>query len=191
MLFGNLRNDRVLQTVQAILGETADPQRVDVPPIRMFRQIALVQQHDPDLLGRVLTKSTRFLNATIQHLEEKIGARQRLFGARDSGALDLVRGFAQTGGIEQANRNAAQVDYFLDRVAGGAGLFADNGTFVTKQAIEQTRLAGVGRAVNNSAQSLTQNASLIGGREQGAHLFANRIEPSAKAGAFIDRKSVV
>src|SRR2546430_13611209 len=54
---------------------------------------------------------------------------------------------------------------------------------LTEQAIEQTRLAGVGRAVNNGAQSLAQNASLIGSREQGAHLFTDRSEPSA------DRKS--
>ena len=51
--------------------------------------------------------------------------------------LELILGFAQPGGIEQAHRHAAQIDHFFDRVAGRARNVTDDRAVETEQAIEQ------------------------------------------------------
>src|SRR2546430_13365758 len=130
MFLGNFLQDRFFQTLQPVPRETAYPERVDTPPIRMFREVVFVKQYDPRLLGRVLSEPLRFRSAAVDHLQEKVRAGEGFLGARDTFQLDLVRRLAQPGGIEQTNRDAAQIDYFFDGVAGGPGLFADNGAFV-------------------------------------------------------------
>ena len=62
---------------------------------------------------------------------------------------------------------------------------ADDHSIVTKQPIEQTRLACIGRAVNHHAHAFAQNATLIGGGKQPGNLFANGIERGAQCLAFI------
>ena len=62
---------------------------------------------------------------------------------------------------------------------------ADDHSIVAKQAIEQTRLACIGRSVNHHAHAFAQNAALIGSCEQDGNLFANGIEPVAQRFAFI------
>ena len=81
-------------------------------------------------------------------------------------AFHRVHGRPQTRRVGNANRDAAQIDVFLDRVARGSGSIADDGTVVAEQPIEQTRFARVSRAVNHHAHAFAQNAALIRGREQ-------------------------
>ena len=111
-------------------------------------------------------------------------AREIFPCARFPRARSISRG-AQTRRIDQANRNAAQIDHLFDRVACCAGKIADDRAVVTKQTIEQTRFAGVGRAVNDHAHAFAQDASLVRGREQVRNFFLHRIETRAQFVAFI------
>jgi hypothetical protein len=75
--------------------------------------------------------------AGIYDFHDEICLRQLGMGARHAGLLDGVGGrLAQTGGIDQAQREALEIDHLLDGVAGGAGLLADNGALKPEQAVQ-------------------------------------------------------
>ena len=87
----NFPDDHFLQTLKSFFRETADPQRIDARPIGMLMQIALVEEHESRLLGRVVLFESGWLrDAAIQHLRSKVSARERFFCPRNSFALDLV-----------------------------------------------------------------------------------------------------
>ena len=62
---------------------------------------------------------------------------------------------------------------------------ADDYALVTKKAIEQTRFAGIGRAVNDHPDAFTKKAALIGGGKESLNFFANCVEAAAQFLAFV------
>ena len=62
---------------------------------------------------------------------------------------------------------------------------ADDHAIVAKQAIEQTRFAGVCRTVNHHAHAFAQHTTLIGSREQHGDFVSNSIEPGAERFVFV------
>jgi hypothetical protein len=62
---------------------------------------------------------------------------------------------------------------------------ADDHAIVSKQAIEQTRFAGVCRTVNHNAHAFAQHATLIRSREQHGDFVSNSIEPGAERLVFV------
>ena len=70
--------------------------------------------------------------------------------------LDQPAGIAQTGGVDQDDRIAAEVEMNLDRVAGGAGYGRDNCDVAAGQGIDQARLSGIGRADHGDGQAVAQ-----------------------------------
>ena len=129
----------------------------------------------------------RLRRVAISNVETEVGELQRFFRARNAGTLDLIARRAQTSRVEQANGHAPQVDYFFDRVAGRAMSLTDDDAFITEEAIEQTRFAGVGRAIDDDAHAFAQNASLLGCLQQRGHLCAHVLQPGAQLFAFIRR----
>ena len=67
--------------------------------------------------------------AGVGDFQQQVGGLDLADGALDALRLDPVGGLADTGGIDQAQRNSMQIDDFLDGVAGGAGDVADDGPF--------------------------------------------------------------
>jgi hypothetical protein len=173
VLGGNAGDNCLLQPVQPVCGETTNPQRVDVPPIRMFRQIAFVQKQDVNSIRRDVLERGRLWFAPIHHVKKEISAGERFLGPGDSFALDFIRGIAQPGRVEQSNRDPAQVNYLFDRVARGAGLFADDGPVVAEKPVEQTRFARVCGTIDNGAHTFAQNSALLGRREKLEHSLAD------------------
>ena len=175
------RENLLLQTAQSVFRQAGNPQRIIVFPIGMFRQIAFVQKHD---LGWSVTrsaKSARFRRVAIEDVQKQIGRLRAIFScARSLRAPARPAESRNTGGIEQANRNAAQIDHFFDRVARRAGNFADDGAVETKQAIEQTRFPGVGRRRRSRRARLRAKCVLVPRSRGGRAFFANGIEPRAQ-----------
>ena len=156
-------------------------------PVGMFRQIALIEKHELNLICRVFVEPGGLRRITIQNVKKKISRSERSFGAHDPFAFKFVLGIAQASRVQQSNRNAAQVYHFFNCVACRARRFADDGAVVTKKSIQQTRFPGVGRAVDDRADPLAQNPSLFGRREQIAHYLPDGIETRAQFAAFIRR----
>ena len=65
--------------------------------------------------------------AGIGDFQQQVRRFDLAHGALDALRLDPVRRLAHAGGVDQAQRDAVQVDDFLDGVAGGAGDLADDG----------------------------------------------------------------
>ena len=62
---------------------------------------------------------------------------------------------------------------------------ADDHAIIAKQAIEQTRFAGVCRTVNHDAHTFAQHTTLVGGREQHGDFISNRIQSAAERFVFV------
>src|SRR5687768_3281533 len=119
----------------------------------MFRKVALVEEDDPDPIWRVVIERIWFRFAAIHDLEKKIRAGQAFLSPSHSLPLNFVGGFAEPGGIEQTNWYPAEINHFLDCIARGPGLLADDRAIVTEQAVEQTRFARIRGAVDHGANA--------------------------------------
>lgn len=114
--------------------------------------------------------------AGVCHREDEGGAGEHLAGAQDAGVLEEVLGRADACGIDEADGDAAEIDDFLEGVAGGAGEMADDGALVTEEAIEQAGFAGIGRAADDGAQALAEDVALISGAQEPGDLRAGGID---------------
>ena len=77
--------------------------------------------------------------------------------------LDAAAVVAQAGGVDQADRHAAEIDGLLDGVARRAGLGADNGALEAEQQVEQARLPGIRGTGDDQAQAVAQDPAALGG----------------------------
>ena len=126
-----------------------NPQRIEIFPVTVLGQIALVQ-HD-NLVGiAVAIFENAGLRVPIRDVQSQVGQLQRFLRARTIPfTLELAAGYSQTRRIEQTNGNAVQIDAFLDGVACRAVRIAHNHAIVTEEPIEQARFPGIGCSVNH------------------------------------------
>ena len=110
---------------------------------------------------------------SIDNVQPQVSFLQGTLGACNSLALDIGCRRSKAGGIQQTNRNPAQIDGFFDRIPCCAGSIAHNYAFVTEEAIEQAGFAGVGRSINHDSDSVAQNAAVIGSCKKRGNLFTN------------------
>ena len=78
-------------------------------------------------------------------------------------ASDVVRGFAQSRGVEDVQRQAVDRDAFAQHVTRRAWRRGDDRGVVTGEAIQQAGLAGIRPARNDDRQAVTQQRALAGG----------------------------
>lgn len=112
----------------------------------MEAEIGFVEDEDAavgDGIRQVQALSCAGRLAGIDDFDDEVGAVEFALGALDADALDVVMGLAQAGGIDQAERDAVNLDDFLNGVAGGAGGGADDGTLKAEEGIEQAAFANV------------------------------------------------
>ena len=104
-------------------------------------------------------------------------------GALDAGVFEEIIGGADAGGIDEADGDAAEVDDFLEGVAGGAGEMAYDGALVTEEAVEEAGFAGIGLAEDYGAKALAEDLALVGGAEEAGDFGADGIELGEQGGA--------
>ncbi len=108
----------------------------------------------------------------VEHDEHQRGVGERFAAARDAELLDFFEirtgSFAQTGGVDQLERNAVERDALGDEVARGAGSCGDDGAVALDEAIEERALAGVGPADDGERKAVVHDAAAgEGGFERG------------------------
>ena len=106
--------------------------------------------------------------AGIDDFEDEIGAVEFLVGALDADLFDGVASIAETGGIDEAEGDTVDLDDFLDGVAGGAGVGADDGALEAEQAIEEAAFAYIRLTDDDGACTVAEDAALFGGVQQAA-----------------------
>ncbi len=116
----------------------------------------------------------------IHHEQHAVGARQLAVRAADALGLDLVGGIAQAGGIEHVQRQAVDLDALAQHVAGGAGHGRDDRGVVTREAVEQARLAGVRAPGDHDGEPVAQQRALPGGLGEPGKAPADELEPGVE-----------
>ena len=92
--------------------------------------------------------------ACVDQQHHEVGAFDRRPRALDADALDRIVGVAQARGVDHGERNAADLDHALDRIARRAGDRRHDRRFLARQLIEKTRLAHVGAPDQHHRQPL-------------------------------------
>ena len=110
----------------------------------------------------------------VHHKQHAVGLLDLLPGAFDTDALNLVAGIAQTGGIDDVQRHAVDVDVLAQHVASGTGNVGHDRCFTARQGVQQARFTGVRASGNHHLHPFTQQAALArfctNGVEIGHHL---------------------
>src|SRR6202795_3941460 len=125
----------------------------------MNSQIAFIQEQQT--LAIVEALQILWRPAAVHDLNDKVSLFNLVLSAADSLAFHEVEGFACTGGVNQPNRDATNIDHFFDRVSRGAGQFADNRSIISEQEVQQTRLTDIRRSVNNGPQPVPKHPTLV------------------------------
>ena len=166
------RNDRLDQVLQAAPVQAAHGNRPR-PGGAPRTQVDLVH-HQHLASDRLQIPAFR---RRIDHPHQHVGLFE--MAARPPHALDFQRilRLAQSGRVDHAERNPAQGEILLDRVARRPRNVAHHGAVVADQQIEQTRLARVRLAVDDQPHPLAQHAAFVRGRKQPAHRRRQIIDP--------------
>ncbi len=116
-----------------------------------------------------------------QH-EREIRARDRRPGALDAERFDGVVRRTKPGGVDDRQRNAADLDLRLHRVARRPGNRRDDRHRVPRELIEEARLADVGPADEDDGEPLAQQRTLLRPGQHPGHLGEDRRHPPAHVG---------
>src|SRR5580658_6640062 len=100
-------------------------------------------------------------------MQNQLSTGQCAAAAPDAFDFDFVRGLAQSGGINENDRNTAHVGGFFDGVAGRPWNVGDNGAIAAQELIEQAGFADVGPSDDGGANAPAQNPAFIGSTQQG------------------------
>ena len=147
---------------------------------QLHRQIHFVADENPFFsgkLGKIIFIRRRQLFAGVEHVQNQFRLRERGAAAADALAFNLVARLAQAGGVNEHDRQAADVRGLLNRVARRAGNGRNDGAVMAKQLVEQTGFAGVRPADNRRADAAPQNLPLVRRAEQLVHEGDARFEP--------------
>ena len=121
--------------------------RLEVRQLRQFqlhRQIHFVADQNPFLageLGQIILIRLRQRLAGVEDVQNEFGVGERFAAAADAFLLDLVARLAQAGGVNEHDRQPANVRRLLNRVARRAGNRRDDGAITAEQLVQQTRFA--------------------------------------------------
>src|ERR1700676_2424534 len=99
----------------------------------MNSQIAFIQEKQTLAAVEVLQIHRR--PAAVHDLNDKVSLFNLALSAADALAFHKVEGFARTGGVNQPNRDATNIDHLFDRVSSGAGQLADNRSIESEQEV--------------------------------------------------------
>ncbi len=94
--------------------------------------------------------------ARVEDEEADFGVRSAAAGAAQPFLLDRIGGLAQTGGVGEDHRVAGEVDRDLDDVAGRAGVGRGDRRLAPRDAVQEARLAGIGRADDRHRDAVAQ-----------------------------------
>ena len=185
ILLVNACQNFLFQLWQSVFRHARNSQCREILPVLVLGQITLIQDNNFVRIACRSVEMRRLRRIAVGNVKPQISQLQRFLCALDSRTLQFVFRSAQAGGVEQPDRHTLQIDRFLDRITRRAVRVADNHAIVAKQAIEQTRFAGVCRTVNHDAHAFAQHTTLIGSREQHRDLISNRIKPGAERFVFV------
>ena len=85
----------------------------------------------------------------VDHKQYPVGLINRFPGAGNTDLFHFIRAFAQTGGINNMQWHAINVDVFFQYIPSGTGDIGYDGAFTAGQRIKQARFTGIGFAGNN------------------------------------------
>ena len=134
------------ESLNPLSRDSADPE-ID-RRIVLRREIGLVT--DNEALAALARLRQQLLIGVIQRLrqidddEHEVSVRQSLIAAFHALHLGDIGGGADTGGVDELDRETLNRTDFADRVAGSSGLRSDDGPFTLEQPIEQAGFAYVG-----------------------------------------------
>ena len=124
--------------------------------------------------------------AVVEQQQDAVGPFDGLPGAANAFPLHHVLALAQTGGVDDVQRQAVDVDLLAQHVAGGAGDVGDDGRLPPGQGIEQARLAGVGLAGEHDVHALAHQLALPGGGHHPREFVEQGVD--ALAEVFVGQK---
>lgn len=135
---------------------------------RRVRQIRLVPDCDQRSAVRKIFPQMpcRFGCASrgrgVQNPEYAFGIFQRIPAAENAEPFDRIRClFAQTRRIREPDRNAAQGNKLLERVARGSGNIRHDRAVEAEQCVEQTGFSRIGQTRDNRADPVPENGSVF------------------------------
>ncbi len=105
---------------------------------QLHQQINFVADEDPLFageLGQIIFIRFGQRLAGIEDVENEFGAGERFAAAADAFLLNLVARLAQAGGVNEHDRQPADVRRLLNRVARRAGNRRDDGAVAAKQLV--------------------------------------------------------
>ncbi len=186
---GHAGDDPFNEQVDAVAAQAGEPHAFHSVPGSVFAKVDLIEDEDrgrsamghrPLVIGHFSTP--------IHDVQHEVRKFDLPSGARDAGQFDRVVTLAHAGGVDEAQRDAAEVDDFLDHVPRGAGLRAHDRAFVPEEQIEERGFADVRRPVDHGADAFAEDLAAGGGGEQGVDLGAGGIEPGEEgiAGVGVD-----
>ena len=148
------------------------------PQVAAIRQVAFVGDHHDrgtgsgaHLAQRVMRE--RFVSRGYE--QHQVGVLCRGEGALDAQPLHRLRCRPQSGGIVQPHRHPVNVQVLADHVARGARYVGHQRAGFPGQAIEQRRLAHVGRPGQHHVDAVAQHAP---GAERREHVRDGGAHPS-------------
>src|SRR5438552_65442 len=106
----------------------------------------------------------------VNHQKQRVGAPDRLPGARDSNCFDRVRSVTQTGGVDDIHGHALDLNDLAHRVARCAGNFGDDCEVLPGEPVEKRRFSYVGLTSQYDLKSAAKHAALTAAGERTAHL---------------------
>src|SRR5881227_2049711 len=104
MFLGNFLENRFFQSTETVSGKTADAQSIDILPVGVFGEVALVEKDETRLPRRLFGEVRRARDAAIEHVEKKLGGGNRFGCARHSFSFDVVDRLTQASRVEKTNR---------------------------------------------------------------------------------------
>jgi len=132
---------------------------------RLAAQIDLVAQDEHRYPGWNLDEQFRKLSriSRIDDQQGEIGDDELTASARYTLLLHRVDCGAETGGIDNVQRQAIDVDLFTDQIAGRAWLAGDDRGRIAGECVEEARLAAIGSTGEHHMQAVTQQTALASG----------------------------
>ncbi len=111
---------------------------------------------------------------SIDHDEHEIRRLRRGARALNAFALDDLLGLADARGVDQRDRDSADVAALREQVARRAGNLGDDGAIGADECVEEARLSNVGAADDRDLTAFANHAALARAGEQCADLRLRR-----------------
>ncbi len=112
----------------------------------------------------------------VHHKQHAVSLFDLLPGALNPDALHFVAGLTQTGGVDDMQRHAINMNMLTQHVTGGACDIRDDGGVTACQRIQQARFACIRPARNHHFHPFTQQAALTRFGTDGIQVADHRIQ---------------